>query len=121
MRVELNEVTLSIEKVLEEVPLDLTLRSQSLHVLVNIAGLVSLHVNLGEHWEAGGVVGIDPLLDLCLRPGLLSAELIAGAGEDLKSTATMSFVHFFVLPVVAVGDTSLRGYVNDNDGLCTLT
>ena len=51
----------------------------------------------------------------------MSAELIAGAGEDLESTATMSFVHFFVLPVVAVGDTSLRGYVYENDGLCTLT
>ena len=54
MRVELDELPLSIEKVLREVPLDLNRGSLQLQVLVQRGDVGSLDVNFREKREGDG-------------------------------------------------------------------
>lgn len=50
----------------------------------------------------------------------LRTKLIAGEGEDFKALVLKFLVHFDQLSVVALGHTSLRCDVDDEDGLLTL-
>ena len=116
MRVELDNITLTIDEVLGEVPLDLRVGRLSIQVLVERADALVFHVRLGQERELGGELRGNPLFDLSLIPGFLRAELVAGDGENLESTFTVGTIHLLILTVVLVGETSLGGDVDDDDG-----
>ena len=116
MRVELDNITLTIDEVLGEVPLDLRVGRLSIQVLVERADALVFHVRLGQERELDGELRGNPLFDLSLIPGFLRAKLVAGDGENLKSTFTVGTIHLLILTVVLVGETSLGGDVDDDDG-----
>ena len=116
MRVELDNITLTIDEVLGEVPLDLRVGRLSIQVLVERADALVFHVRLGQERELDGELRGNPLFDLSLIPGFLRAKLVAADGENLKSTFTVGTIHLLILTVVLVGETSLGGDVDDDDG-----
>jgi hypothetical protein len=56
-----------------------------LEELVELAGPVAVHFDLGEEREAGVIVGFDEFRDLFVAARFLTAELIAWEGENSKS------------------------------------
>ena len=119
--VELNDVTLTIQKVLREVPLDLRVRGLLLEILVDRADVASNNIHFAKERECDSVVGDNPLFDRLLGLGLLGPELVARECKDLESSMTHSTVHLLVRSVVLVSKTSLRGYVYDDERLCSIS
>ena len=117
MGVELDELPLSIEEVLSEVPLNLCIWCLLLEVAVKRGDALTLHVNLAEKWECARVVLSDPVLDLLFRPGFLGAKLVARVSEDAESALPVLVVHLFVLAVVPIRESSLGCNIDDNDRL----
>ena len=76
--VELNDVTLTIQKVLREVPLDLRVRGLLLKILVDGADVASNNIHLAQERKCDSVVGVNKLFDRLLAFGLLQPELVAG-------------------------------------------
>ncbi len=120
MFIELDYVTLAIDEELGEVPLDLGIGLGSTDELIERACGVSLDITLAEKREGGAIGASDEILDLLLGLGLLGAKLVAWVADDLQASATIRIVHFLVLAIVLVGQASLRGDVDDNDGFGTL-
>ena len=58
--------------------------------------------------------------DFCLCPRLLVHELVAGECEDLEPSLAILLVELNHLSVVLIGETSVRGYVDDHDTLLVL-
>ena len=110
--VELDDVALSVQKILGKVPFDHRVRGLSAKALVNRARVVSNYLHLGEKGELDSKLGTNPLFDLMLGPRLLCAELVAGEGEDLESTLTLGTVHLLVRSVVPLGKASDRGNID---------
>ena len=120
MSKELDELTLAIEQVLGEVPSDLAVRRLCLQVLVEGRSVVTLDVYFAHEWLGELIIGLHPLLDLSLRPRLLRAKLVAREGQNPQAVALVRIVHLLVLAIVPIGQASLRGHIDDDDGLCTL-
>ena len=120
MLIELDDVTLAIDEELGKVPLDLGIGLSSLNELIERACGVSFDITLAEEREVGAIGAGDEIFDLLLGLGLLSAKLVAWVADDLQASATIRIVHFFVLAIVLVGQASLRGHVDNNDGFGTL-
>ena len=118
---ELDDTSLTIKEVLCEVPGDLRVGGLLLEVSVDSADAITLDVALAEQGEPDCVVLGNPVTDLCLWPRLLSTELVAGVANDCKATCAKLLMHFFVLAVVAVSETSLGGHVDNDDGSGVLT
>ena len=83
--VELFDVTIVINQILSEVPGDFRI-ALSLEPLPETTSIVSHNVALREDWEVNSIGLSEELMDLLLRVGFLSAELIAGEGNDLQAT-----------------------------------
>ena len=117
---ELDYLALTIEQVLGEVPLDLAIRRLRLQVLEEGRGCVTFDVDFAHAFEANLVVGLDPLLDLSLRPRLLRTKLVARECQNSQTIARVCIVHLLVLAIVPIGQASLRRDVDYDNGLRTL-
>ena len=120
MMEELNEVSLSIQKVLGEVPLDLRVRGLLFQILIHRADVVSDNFHLAHERECNSVCGENPLFNGFFTLRLLVFKLVAGESEDLESTLTHSTIHTLICSIVLVRKTSLRGYVYDDDRFCSV-
>ena len=118
--VKLDNFAVLVEKVLSEVPSNLSVRSLSSKVLVEWTHILPLDVRLAQNGEEKRVLAGKPALDFLLRPGLLATELIARVGKDLQSSLSISLVHLLVLAVMLVGETSHTRDVDHDDGLRTI-
>mmetsp|Transcript_10131 Transcript_10131/g.25268 ORF Transcript_10131/g.25268 Transcript_10131/m.25268 type:complete len:205 (-) Transcript_10131:336-950(-) len=58
----------------------------------DVAHVLALDINLGEHGEGHVVSLLCKLLDHCLRPGLLLLELVAGECKHHKAVGTIALV-----------------------------
>ena len=118
--VELNHVAVTIDEVLSKVPLDFGVGHGGRQVLVQRTGIVTFDVAFAQNGERDSKLSLNPLEDLLLGPGLLGTKLVAGVAEDLEASATMRLVHFLVLAIVSLGQASLRGNIDHNDGFGSL-
>ena len=119
--VELDHFSVLVDEELGEVPLDLGIGSLRGKAGIQRADVLALDVNLGKHWELDSVVACNPVLDLRLGPGLLRTKLVAWVRQDLQSSASIRLVHLLVLAVMLVGEASLAGHVDHDDGLRTIS
>jgi len=60
--------------------------------LVEVAGGVAIHLDLGEEREAGAELRGGELEDLGVAPRLLGAELIAGKAQNAETTGLVVFM-----------------------------
>ena len=118
MGAKTNYVAIFVYKVLEEVPLDLVIRSLLLQVFVKVADTVSLDIDLAEKGELDSELLVDPVFDFLLFPGLLRTKLVAGAGQNPQASRTVGSVHGLVRLVVRLGHSSLGGNVDNENRLC---
>ena len=118
MGAKTNYVAIFVYEVLEEVPLDIVIRSLFLQVFVQVAGTISLDIDLAEKGELDSELLVDPVFDLLLFPGLLCTKLVAGAGQNPKASRTVGSVHCLVRLVVRLGHSSLGGNVDNENSLC---
>ena len=112
-----NDVAVFVHEVLEEVPLDFVVGALLLQVSVKVADSIALDINLAKKGELDSELLVDPVLDLLFLPGLLRAELVAGAGQNSEASRTVSSVHGLIRLVVRLGYSSLRGNVDDENRL----
>ena len=117
---ELDNLTLAVEQVLGKVPGDFTIGRLRSQVLEDRAGVVPIDIDLAHDWESDLVVLFDPVLDRGLIIRLLRAKLVAREGQDLQAVCLVGVVHLLVLAIVPIGQASLRGYIDDDDGLGSL-
>ena len=116
--VELDNFTFPIDKVLGKVPLDLSVGSLRTKVLVKCTDAISFNVRLADKRESDAIL-LHKLKDLGLGPGLLGAELVAGDGNNLKSTVFVGTIHCSILLIVLRSEASLGGDVDDDGGFRT--
>jgi len=80
---------IAADQELREVPGDvlvaLLVRMAVLQELVEIAGSVSVYLDLREHREVDVVLGADEVQDLFVAARLLGAELVARKAEDAEA------------------------------------
>ena len=119
--VKLDNFTVLVEKVLGEVPSDLSVRSLSSKVLVQWTHILPLDVRLAQNGEEKRVLAGKPAFDFLLRPGLLATKLVARVGKDLQSSLSIILVHLLVLTVMLVGEASHTRHVDHDDGLRTIS
>ena len=117
---ELDDLALTVEQVLSEVPFDLVIWRLRLQVLVDRRSRVTFDIDFAHEVEANLVVGLDPLLDFSLRLRFLRTELVARECQDSQTIALVCIVHLFVLAIVPIGQASLGCDVDHDNGLRTL-
>ena len=71
-------------KVPGDILVPILVRISSFQELVDIARRVAVDIDLREHRKRRSVLGRRKVQNLCVRPGLLSAELVAGKGENTQ-------------------------------------
>lgn len=116
--VVLDDLAVAVDEELGEVPRDVAavqLRVLA-HVLVHWHAAWSVDRNLLEEWERHVVLG-DELLDGRSILWLLTAELVAWNSVDFQALVLVLFVKSLQLLVVAIGQTSERGDVDEEKRL----
>ena len=107
MGAKTNYVAIFVYEVLEEVPLDLVIRSLFLQVFIQVADTISLDIDLAEKGELDSELLVDPVFDSLFFPGLLCTKLVAGAGQNPQASRTVGSVHGLVRLIVRLGHSSL--------------
>ena len=81
-------------------------------VLVEVTCVFAIHIDLGEHVELDTVVHFAELLDLVVRAGFLSAELVAREAEYGQALVFVFGVHGLQLLILG-RQPAFAGHVND--------
>ena len=124
---ELYDLALLIDEEFCEIPGDLSSHFLLLvvefavfaQILVNGVCVGPVHFDLGEHGEPYSV-SHGSSLDFLIGARLLVFELVAGERQNLETLVSILLVDLYHPFVVLVSETSLRSYVDDEDGFFTL-
>jgi len=76
--------------------------------------VIAIDIDLGKEVECDPVFGQNAGLDLRVRAGLLSSELIAGESGDSQPLVFILSVQCLQLVIVGVGQPSVGRYVEDD-------
>lgn len=88
--------------------------------LVSLVRISAIYVALGHDGVLGAVLAACECRDFLVSARLLVAELVAGEGKNFEASASELFVHCSHLLVALVGQASLSGDVDHEDGLFPL-
>ena len=124
---ELYDLALLIDEEICEIPGDLSGHFLLLvvefavfaQILVNGVCGRPVHLDLGEHGEPHSV-SHGSSLDFLIGARLLVFELVAGERQNLETLVSILLVDLYHPLVVLVSETSLRSYVDNENGFFTL-
>lgn len=127
-RVPGQDDALSVAEKLREVPLDADGAEESdgacREVFEERVGLGAVHLHLGQHGKGRSsrrAVSRRVRLDRRVVVGFLLAKLVGGKGQDLQATGAELGLELVELGVVRRREASLRGHVDDEEGLLRTT
>jgi len=115
-RKALDWLALSVHYELAEIPLNEVAQGAALLVLEVVPQgmcIAAIHIYLCKHVKLDAILSCGKLLDLSISTGFLTAELIAGEGEDPQALVCELVVQSLQLLVVLVCEASFGRHIHN--------